>query len=91
MKQADIEVGTVYVGKCGKRFRYFDHYTISGAARCWCVRRYSRRGMRMDDSGRISSARVGTLARWAQRVATDEETAEVMAVMRASGWREAAP
>lgn len=88
MKRAEINVGTVYVGQCGRRFRYFDSYTIHGTAKCWCVKRYASKGLRMDDSGRISSAMVGTLARWAQRAATDEETAEVLAVMRAAGWRE---
>ena len=84
MKQANIKVGTVYVGKCGRRFRLYERIDIFGKARLRCIKRYSSGHLSVDlAQGNMIAISQEAVARWAAREATAEETAEVMEVVEA--------
>lgn len=82
MKQADLKIGTVYVGKCGKRFRLFERIDILGRARCLCAKRYADGKLLIDGSCFSVAISPLALARWADREATAEESDAVCLALR---------
>ena len=82
MKREAIKVGTVYVGKCGKRYRMLERFDIFGRCRVLCVKRYSSGKLNLDGAGASAAISVESMCRWAHRDATNDEAAAVLAVLR---------
>lgn len=81
MRQADIKQGTVYVGKCGIRFRRFEGRDICGLSVFRAARIYAGDSMQANRSSSYDAISHEALARWAAREATTEETAAFERVM----------
>lgn len=80
---ADIKVGVVYTdGKPRPRFRYVERIKDSGLVVVRFAKVYAgRRGLDRDDAGVYDTMSLRAMSRWAERAATPEETAAVLAVL----------
>ena len=85
MKQDDIKIGSVYVGRCGKRFRWVERFDIFGRMNVRCAKRYGDGVLRVDAARPDVRLMPDSMAKWAAREATADEAAAVLALVSRGG------
>lgn len=81
MKREEIKLGKVYVGKCGKRYRWVQQIDIFGRMIVRCAKRYGDGVLRVDAASPDVRLMPDSMAKWAAREATADDAERVLGLV----------